>query len=366
MGFASLAVAQQTPVKLILDTDVDLDTDDALAMALLHALQSRGEANILAITVSTDDVWAAPFVSVINTFYGHSNIPIGVIRPGSMAKTADEVHKAMNVVQPKDYLRSLLGRRKEDGSFVYPRTLTDRSQAYDAVALLRKTLISQSDGSVTVIEIGPSTNLARLLESQGDEISPLNGRTLVKQKVGLLSIMGGSYFDIQYRGAIYPKGHPEWNLLMDPSSAQKIFENWPTPTVAEDCSLSPASVSPQSSGDVERDFGYVSDNPIIESVRLFTPAYNKETPPVSIVRWPHDVGFCDEYAAFYAVRKRSLYFSLSNPGKVTALNDGGSRFEEAPFGTHRILMLTDEQRSRTPEAIALLRSQPPAKEIDLH
>src|SRR5256885_15311836 len=70
------------PVRLIFDTDMGNDVDDAVALAMIHALESKGEARLLAVTVTKDNRWAAPFVDLTNTFYGRGEIPIGVVRSG--------------------------------------------------------------------------------------------------------------------------------------------------------------------------------------------------------------------------------------------------------------------------------------------
>ena len=43
-----LASAFAQPTSVIFDTDMGNDVDDALALAMLHALESRGETNISA------------------------------------------------------------------------------------------------------------------------------------------------------------------------------------------------------------------------------------------------------------------------------------------------------------------------------
>jgi inosine-uridine nucleoside N-ribohydrolase len=70
------------PVRLIFDTDIGNDVDDALAIGLIHALQSRGECELLVVTITKNHELSAPFVDVLNTFYGRGNIPIGVVRNG--------------------------------------------------------------------------------------------------------------------------------------------------------------------------------------------------------------------------------------------------------------------------------------------
>ena len=52
--------APPDPVKLIFDTDLGGDCDDVLALAVIHALQSRGQCELLAVTTTKDDDRAAP------------------------------------------------------------------------------------------------------------------------------------------------------------------------------------------------------------------------------------------------------------------------------------------------------------------
>ena len=42
---------------------------------------------LLAVTISKDNRWCAPFVDVVNTFYGRSDIPIGMIKAGPTPET---------------------------------------------------------------------------------------------------------------------------------------------------------------------------------------------------------------------------------------------------------------------------------------
>ena len=110
----------QAPTGIIFDTDMGNDVDDALALAMLHAFQSRHEINLLAVTVTKDNKWAAPYVDVVNHFYGCPEIPIGTVRNG---KTPES--------NPMIEIPS--ARRRPDGSFVYPHRLLDGAQAPEAV-----------------------------------------------------------------------------------------------------------------------------------------------------------------------------------------------------------------------------------------
>ena len=70
------------PVKLIFDTDIGNDIDDALALAVIHALQSRGECELLAVTSSKDNPYSTLYCDVVNTFYGRPEIPLGRVEQG--------------------------------------------------------------------------------------------------------------------------------------------------------------------------------------------------------------------------------------------------------------------------------------------
>src|SRR5271156_5517031 len=83
----ALPASAATPLDVILDTDMGNDVDDPLALAMLHAFESRGEVKLLAVTVSKGNPWAAEYVRMVNEFYGRGAIPVGLVRDG---KTADD------------------------------------------------------------------------------------------------------------------------------------------------------------------------------------------------------------------------------------------------------------------------------------
>jgi inosine-uridine nucleoside N-ribohydrolase len=129
------------------------------------------------------------------------------------------------------YTQLLSEEKNRDGTLIYPHRLLDGTKAPEAVSLLRRTLAAQPDGSVLMIQVGYSTNLARLLDSAADAASTLNGRDLVRQKVRLLSVMAGNFADSTIDGKTLARGSPEFNLESDVPSAQKLFASWPTPIV---------------------------------------------------------------------------------------------------------------------------------------
>ncbi|NQT15242.1 MAG: nucleoside hydrolase, partial [Planctomycetes bacterium] len=196
------------PVPLVFDTDMGNDVDDAMALAMIHALESRGECELLAVTLTKDNEQAVRFVDLLNTFYGRGQVPVGVVSGG---------------VLPGDgkYLRQVATAR-DDGNLRYPHDLVDRADACEAVDVLRKALADQRDGSVVMVQVGFSTNLAALLGSGPDDASPLDGKTLVRQKVRLLSAMAGAFTE-----PLKAKRFHEFNVVRDVPSAQTVFHQWP-------------------------------------------------------------------------------------------------------------------------------------------
>jgi hypothetical protein len=322
---AADTVTEAGPVRLIFDTDICGDCDDVLALGMIHALESRGDCRLLAVTISVDHEQAAPFVEAVNTFYGRGEIPIGVAGQGG-------------VVEKSAFL-SLVDEKEADGRYRYPHSRTTSRPG--ATGLLRKTLAAQPDHSVTIVQVGFSTNLARLLDSPPDEHSSMNGVELVGSKVKVLSLMAGSFEPIE--------GNPhyrEYNVVRDIPSARKLAERWPTPMVYSGFEIGIALPYPATS--IERDYRYVRHHPLAE-------AYIRRNPP------PHNRPTWDLTSVLVAVLGDRGYFDFSPNGRVAVEDDGSVRFAATVEGTHRYLVLRPEQRLRVLEALVQLSSQPPSR-----
>lgn len=313
-----------TKVPLIFDTDIGNDCDDVLAMGVIHALQSRGECELLALTITKDNKWAAPFTDAINTFYGRGDIPIGVCRSG---------------VTTDDGKFNVLAKQSDN----YPHDLKSGEDAPAAVAVLRETLAAQTDGSVVIAQVGFSTNLANLLKSEADDISPLSGNELVQQKVRLLSIMAGAFTPITI-GDGEPFEHREYNVVMDIDSARKLSSDWPTPIVWSGFEIGLNLAYPYDS--IVNDYGYAEYHPLSEAYKAYTePQHNRPT-------W-------DLTSVLYAVRPERGYFDLSPPGRVSVDENGVTTFKEIANGRDRYLINRADQKCRVIEALVQLSSQPP-------
>jgi inosine-uridine nucleoside N-ribohydrolase len=295
-------------------------------------------------------------VELVNRFYGHADIAVGIAHHGVTPETT--VASSTTAFQKPNYTQWLSERRNPDGSLVYPHRLIDGSKAQDAVVLLRKTLEMQPDSSVLMIQIGFSTNLARLMSSLPDRMSSLSGRELIKKKVRLLSVMAGNFDNGD--GVV---NTPEFNLRLDTPNAQELFDRWPTPVVASGSEIGRRMLFPAVS--IEHDFTYAKNHPIADTYRYYhvegTYTEDGQTRTVSL-KWPHDHHTADLTAVLYAARPDRDYFSLSKPGKITVLPDGSARFDEVEGGAHRHLILSEGQKGRALEAMVMLASQPPKRQ----
>jgi inosine-uridine nucleoside N-ribohydrolase len=302
------------PVPLILDTDIGNDIDDALALAMIHALESRGEVKLIAVTITKDNKWAAPYVDLVNTFYGRPDIPIGVVHNG---KTP----------QNSDYLMRPSEERAADGKYIYPHRLLSGANAPDAITVLASALKEQPDHSVVIAQIGFSSNLARFIQSRG-------GRALAAQKVKLLVFMAGNF----------QKPQPEYNVYTDPTSAGYLFKNWPTQMVFSGFEIGLQVKFTHES--IVNDFSYTAHHPIAEAYNLYLPK-GEDRPS-----W-------DPTAVLYAIRPDRGYFQLSQSGNVTLGPKNTTIFTPAAGGKCRYLILPPGQSGRVAAVLQALASQPP-------
>jgi hypothetical protein len=193
------------PVPLIIDTDIFSDAGDVGALATAFGLQLRGEAKVVGIAVNTrtsrPDVAtnSSKCVAAVAQFYGAATVPIGSDTPmdGTATNTLDFIGPCAAKASP---------------STPAPDT---------AVDMYRRALAAQPNASVVIASIGYTENLAALLASPADAVSPLTGCALVTQKVRSLVIMAGTY----------PSGSGENNLIGNPTAAQTVADGWPTKVV---------------------------------------------------------------------------------------------------------------------------------------
>jgi inosine-uridine nucleoside N-ribohydrolase len=290
---------------VIFDTDMGNDIDDALALAMLHALSDRGECELIGVTLTNAHPAAVPYIRMVNRFYGRGDLPVGAAIKEIPGGAGD------------GYMTAAL-RAAPAGS---------ASPAVPAPALLRR-LLSNAREKVVIVQTGFSTNLAALLDFP-------DGGALAKEKVALVVAMAGDFAG----------GRPEYNVRIDIASAKAVLERWPTPIVLSGYEIGRDLLYPAAS--IEHDFAYARPHPIAESYR----AYRKM--PYGRPTW-------DLTAALEAVRPEHGYFGRSEPGAVLVESDGATRFVPGQ-GDRQYLRLDPSKRAEILEVLALLASQPPAR-----
>ena len=292
------------PVKVILDTDIGSDCDDAGALAVLHALADHREAQILAVMVCNSAEFGPPCVDAINTYYARPDLPVGAWKGGRFA-------------EPSRYHQGVARR--------FPTDLKTAADAPDAVQLYRRILAAEADRSVVLVTVGTLNNLHHLL---------LADAALVRRKVARLVVMGGDF-----------PGGREPNFVKPPEagpSTKYVLENWPTPTL-----FSGASIG----------------HPIRTGKRLFT-----ETPESNPVREAYRLYFrgqaadrssWDQTAVLAAVRGPAAYWNVVTGGTCEADSDGTNRWRENPNDTRHAYLTEKMPREQLTKLIEDLMVQPP-------
>ncbi len=269
-------------VKVIFDTDIGPDCDDAGAVAILHAMADRCEVQILGMTSVTSSEWGAPALDAMNTYYGRPDIPIGTIKEaGFLLNSAYNKEVAQN----------------------FPNDLKSAKNAPEAVALIKELLTAQPDGSVTLVSVGPLRNARNLIASPG-------GRDLVAKKVKEWVVMGGWYT---------PINDGEWNFKQDGAAAREAVENWPTPIT-----FSGAELGGITSGSLLAAEGD-ENNPVRRAYQI-SPGVGDS----GRLSW-------DLEAVLYAVRGVGPYFKAVTGGYNEVHADGTNVWKATPNRNHAYL-----------------------------
>ena len=286
--------------KIILDTDMGVDCDDAVALAILLNKHIAGEIEIGCITASSTREGATATVQAITNYYG-VHLPIG-----AMASPSLECDKINNYGKA---VKDLYGTK-------------DSSQ--DAVLLLRKTLAEQA-GKSTIVAIGPLSNMERLLKSRADEISPLDGEGLVREKVSEIFVMGGSFAQNYDFLNLHAEAAPEWNILQDIAAARYFVGHCPVGVT-----FAPWEAGARVMTKMRR-----GDNPVWYCMLQYAVSEN----------YPHEPKFermsWDPVTCLCATDGCEEYFDYSEPGDISVDEAGVTSFAERAGGKHRILLLKE-------------------------
>lgn len=229
-------VAQSSTEKIIIDTDIGDDVDDAFAVAL--ALRSP-ELQILGITTTFGDTQTrAKLADRLLGETGHPDIPVAVGTPT----------KVNNTFTQRAYA--------EGGHFA-------RASHPKAVEFILDQ-IRRNPGQITLIAIGPLVNVGQLIDQDAKTFSKL--RRVV--------LMGGSiarrYGDLGYAPDRGPEA--EWNIKNDIPAAQKLFAS------GVPIYMMPLDSTQLKLDEVKRDILFQAGTPLTDALTLLYHEWGQQTP----------------------------------------------------------------------------------------
>ena len=182
------------PRKIIIDTDPGQDD----AVAILLALASPEELNVLGIVAVAGNVplhLTQKNARIVCELARKTNVPVFAGCDAPMVRklvTAEHVH----------------GKTGLDGPQLADPTMP--LQDRHGVDFIIETLRREPAGSVTLVPVGPLTNIGTAFRKAPD----------IVDRVAEIVLMGGAYFEV---GNITPAA--EFNIYVDPEAADIVFKS---------------------------------------------------------------------------------------------------------------------------------------------
>ena len=191
---------------VILDTDICSSTDDLFALEMLCRYDDKKLCRFLGVVVDREGEENADFADVMNTYFGHPDVPVGLVKDG--------------IKNPKVWIDYAYVAYMTEADGITPMFLCTNQTGIrpDGYQLYRRLLSLQPDHSVSIVSIGFLTSLAQLLQSEADEYSALSGVELVRQKVKCIYLQGGVFGDSE---------EADYNFVQGIPFTQTFFELWP-------------------------------------------------------------------------------------------------------------------------------------------
>ncbi len=173
-------------IKVLLDTDIGDDIDDALSLSL--ALKMQDKMEIIGVTTTyMDTVYRA---KMVKRFFTEFNLKAPPIYAGA-SKTADGFNShdlTLSKTYGQDFIEDFSVNQNEEDAVDF---------IIDCCYKYKKEL--------TIIAIGPFTNIANAIKKDKKAFDLING----------IVIMGGAFY----------KQYADWNVFCDPISAKILFDD---------------------------------------------------------------------------------------------------------------------------------------------
>jgi inosine-uridine nucleoside N-ribohydrolase len=225
----------ETPEKVIIDTDIGDDVDDAFALAL--AVRSP-ELQVLGVMTTFGDTETR--AKITDRFLAEVGRPEIPVLAGKATATKNPMSQ----------------RRYAENHFA-------KTSHGDAVEFLLEE-IRKYPGEITLIAIGPLMNVGEAIDKDAATF----------RKLKRVVLMGGSvrrgYGDLGYTAAVPPM--PEWNILNDVGAAQKLF----TSSVA--LFVMPLDSTQLKLDEVKRAFLFSQGTAVTDQLAVLYHLWGQETP----------------------------------------------------------------------------------------
>jgi inosine-uridine nucleoside N-ribohydrolase len=222
--------------KIIIDTDIGDDVDDAFALAL--AVRSP-ELQILGITTTFGDTEAR--AKIADRFLGEVGRPEIPVLAGRATET-----------------KNPMSQRRYGESSHFAKTSHG-----DAVDFLLDQ-IRRYPNQITLIAIGPLMNVGAAIDKDAATF----------RKLKRVVLMGGcikrGYGDLGYTSPVGPM--PEWNILNDIPSAQKLF------SAGVPLYVMPLDSTQLKLDEVKRSFLLSQGTPVTDALTLLYQQWGQQTP----------------------------------------------------------------------------------------
>ncbi len=286
------------PVKIIFDTDMETDCDDAGAMAILHALADRGECEILATVTSVRDLNSIATVDAINRYRGRPDLPLGIVT-------------GRGVLEKSKFASQIATE--------FPHRVKSAKDVPDATLTYLETLEKAADHSVVIVTVGYLTNLNNLLQRPAQD-NGASGLDLIRRKVIRWVCMGGNFIGSPPKDDL-KLGNV--NFQRDAASAHYVIHHWPGEIIfagREVCSV-PSGLA------IGQDLSFTPENnPVRRAYELYFggKAKNRHVADLATI--------------LYAVHGLTDCWNISAPGHMELKEDMTFTWTEQADGKHRHLL----------------------------
>ena len=316
------------PVGIALDGDFGHRLDAVLALAMLNGMTAKADARRISLSVSRPSLVSAQIADVLASFYRSRPVAgpgggIGAASEGMIGMP--EGHSGPDENLP---VAAILSKKGEDGAPAYSSNVRGLINTAESAVLIRNLLLAQHDGNAAIVLAGAATGVVRIL-------SLFRAGAQVAAKCRQMVVAAGAF----------PDGPPNASVAADIAAARKLFAEWPTPIVVVGAEVGAALPYPGAS--IDKDFAWAAAHPVVDAFRALKPT-------------PFDAPASALAATLYAAHPEAGNFRLSEPGTISVLDDGRTRFTAAADGRHRYLMVDPARKDQVIAQYTALVSAPPA------